>query len=55
MIAGGALVAGGVGVTMASEHTVWYGAIVVGVYYIGRGVYILARTPPPPPESPPEG
>ncbi len=49
VIAGVALLAGGVGITMASEHTVWYGAIVVGVYYIGRGVYILLRTPPPPP------
>ncbi|HRG95234.1 MAG TPA: hypothetical protein PLR99_03225 [Polyangiaceae bacterium] len=49
MIAGVVLLAGGVGITMASEHTVWYGAIVVGVYYIGRGAYILLRSPPPPP------
>jgi hypothetical protein len=49
VIAGVVLLAGGVGITMASERTVWYGAMVVGVYYIGRGVYILLRTPPPPP------
>lgn len=52
ILVGIALLAAGIGITMASERTVWYGAMVVGVYYIGRGVYtMLKATPTPPPEG----
>jgi hypothetical protein len=51
ILAGVALLAAGVGITMASANTVWYGAMIVGVYYIGRGVYILAKAQPAPPQE----
>ena len=52
ILVGIALLGAGVGITMASENTVWYGAMVVGVYYIGRGVYKLISAPPEPPAPP---
>lgn len=51
IIAGVVLLAAGIGITVASTQTVWYGAMVVGVYYIGRGVYILMKSPPTPPSE----
>ncbi len=52
LVIGFLLLGGGVAVTMMSENTVWYGAILVGVYYVGTGAYRLMRSSPPPP--PPE-
>lgn len=53
LLAGVALVAGGVGLTMAATNTVFYGAVIVGVYYIGRGIYTIIRTPAAlPPDDP---
>lgn len=52
ILAGIALLAVGVGLTMASTNTVFYGAILVGVYYIGRGVFTLVKNAGNPPEGP---
>jgi hypothetical protein len=51
ILAGVGLLGAGVGITIASTNTVWYGAMVVGVYYIGRGVYTLLKSAPPPPNA----
>lgn len=51
ILAGIALLGAGIGITLASTNTVWYGAMVVGVYYIGRGVYTLLKSPPPAPPA----
>jgi hypothetical protein len=48
IIAGVALLGVGVAVTMMSSQVVWYGAIVVGVIWIVRGVYRLVSAPPQP-------
>ena len=44
LIVGVVLLAAGIGVTVSSKETVWYGAIVVGVIEIARGLYYLMRT-----------
>jgi uncharacterized membrane protein len=46
VIVGGVLLAAGIGVTVTSKETVWYGAIVVGVIEIARGLYYLMRSQP---------
>jgi hypothetical protein len=43
LIVGAALLAAGVGVTITSKETVWYGAVLVGVLEIGRGLYAVTR------------
>jgi hypothetical protein len=43
---GALLLAGGIGVTMASRATVWYGAIIVGALEVARGLYHLMRSEP---------
>jgi hypothetical protein len=43
---GAFLLAGGIGVTMASTATVWYGAIIVGALEVARGTYQLMRSDP---------
>jgi hypothetical protein len=35
----------GIGVTVSSGHVVWYGAILVGIYRIIRGVITLSQNP----------
>jgi len=40
------LVVLGVGVTLSSANVVWYGAILVGVYRIIRGLITLSSNPP---------
>jgi len=45
-IFGVVLLALGVGVTMFSGHVIWYGAILVGVYRIIRGLITLSSNPP---------
>lgn len=44
LIVGVALLAAGIGVTASSKEAVWYGAIVVGVIEIARGLYYLSRS-----------
>lgn len=38
------LLGAGIGVTVTSREAVWYGAIVVGVIEIARGLYQLTRS-----------
>jgi len=38
------LLAAGAAVTVLSEQVVWYGAIVVGVIEVLRGIVLLVRT-----------
>ena len=44
LIVGGLLLVAGIGVTVTSREAVWYGAIIVGLIEIGRGLYHLMRT-----------
>jgi hypothetical protein len=44
ILAGIALLTLGVVVTMMSRHVVMYGAIVVGIIWIIRGIYRLAKS-----------
>jgi len=44
VLVGGLLLAAGIGVTVVSKEVVWYGAIVVGVIEIARGLYTVMRT-----------
>lgn len=44
LIVGVVLLAAGIGVTVSSRETVWYGAIVVGIIEIARGSYYLIRS-----------
>ena len=44
LMVGGLLLAAGIGVSVVSKEVVWYGAIVVGVIEIARGIYYLMRT-----------
>ena len=46
IIAGVALLGAGVAVTLFSNAVVWYGAMVVGVIWIVRGISRLAKAPP---------
>ena len=41
VVVGVALLTAGLGVTFASKEAVWYGAVVVGVIEIARGLYRL--------------
>jgi len=43
LIVGVLLLTGGIGVTVVSKEVVWYGAIVVGVIEIARGIYKMTR------------
>lgn len=45
ILAGVALLGLGIVVTMTSKGTVWYGAMIVGVIWIVRGVYRLVKAP----------
>jgi hypothetical protein len=40
---GAVLLAAGIGVTVVSKEVVWYGAIVVGVIEIARGIHKMTR------------
>ena len=44
LIVGVLLLLAGIGVTVTSREAVWYGAIIVGVIEIGRGLYCRMRT-----------
>lgn len=46
LIIGALLLAAGIGVTIVSKEVVWYGAIVVGVIEIVRGIYKMTRPHP---------
>lgn len=43
IIAGVALLVAGVTVTMLSQHVVLYGAMIVGLIWIGRGILRLVQ------------
>lgn len=43
IIAGVALLVAGVAVTMLSQHVVLYGAMIVGLIWIGRGILRLVQ------------
>jgi low temperature requirement protein LtrA len=43
LIVGVVLLSAGIAVTFSSTETVWYGAIVVGLIEIARGLYYLLR------------
>ncbi|MDB4936225.1 MAG: hypothetical protein JWP87_3197 [Labilithrix sp.] len=48
LIVGVVLLGAGIGTTVFSKEVVWYGAIVVGVIEIARGLYkLMARTSQP--------
>jgi len=49
ILAGVALLGAGIAVSMASNAVVWYGAIIVGIIWIVRGVYRLTKSAPVPP------
>lgn len=42
LLFGLALLIGGIGVTLSSGHVIWYGAILVGIYRIIRGLITLS-------------
>ena len=44
LIVGVLLLIAGIAVTVTSKEAVWYGAIVVGVIEIARGLYYLMRS-----------
>ena len=46
IIAGVFLVGAGITVSLLSNAVVWYGAIILGIIWIGRGVYRLTKAPP---------
>lgn len=46
------LLLAGIGVTVCSEEQVWYGALVIGVIEVARGVYYLMRSGSPPVPEP---
>lgn len=46
LIVGAVLLVAGLGVTIFSKEVVWYGAIVVGVIEIVRGIYRMTRPRP---------
>ncbi len=48
LVVGVLLLGGGIAVTVMSEAAVWYGAIVVGVIEIARGLYLVLKTPEEP-------
>jgi hypothetical protein len=47
ILAGVALLGAGIAVSMSSNAVVWYGAIIVGIIWIVRGVYRLVKAQPP--------
>lgn len=47
LIFGVVLLVGGVVVTMMSPNTIWYGAMIVGVINIVRGIIKLSQDVPP--------
>ena len=54
ILAGVALLGAGIAVSMASNAVVWYGAIIVGIIWIVRGVFRLSKSsaqPQPPPHE----
>lgn len=48
IIAGVALLGAGIAVSMLSNAVVWYGAIIVGIIWIVRGIYRLTKSRPQP-------
>lgn len=46
IIAGVILLGAGVAVSLFSNVVVWYGAIIVGIIWIVRGIYRLTKSPP---------
>jgi hypothetical protein len=52
IIAGVCLLGVGIGVTLVSQAVVWYGAMIVGVIWIVRGIYRLVNAPPQSPREP---
>ena len=46
ILAGVALLGAGVGVSLFSQAVVWYGAVIVGIIWIVRGVYRLSKSSP---------
>ena len=46
LIVGVLLLGAGIAVTVTSKEVVWYGAIIVGVLEIARGLYYLLRSQP---------
>jgi hypothetical protein len=47
IIAGVALLGVGIAITMSSSGVIWYGAMIVGVIWIIRGIMRLSSAPPP--------
>jgi hypothetical protein len=47
LVFGIALLGLGIGVTLLSKAVYWYGAIIVGIYWIVRGIITLAKKPEP--------
>ena len=45
IIAGVALLGTGIAVSVLSQAVMWYGAIIVGVIWIIRGIYRLSQAP----------
>jgi hypothetical protein len=43
LIVGALLLAAGLAVTLVSKEVVWYGAIVVGLIEVGRGLYLMRK------------
>jgi hypothetical protein len=46
IIAGVALLGGGIAVSVLSKAFVWYGAVIVGIIWIVRGISRLSKAPP---------
>ncbi|CAN5919933.1 hypothetical protein BH11MYX4_BH11MYX4_35070 [soil metagenome] len=46
LIAGALLLAAGMAVSLSSTSVVWYGAVIVGVIELGRGLHLRARGAP---------
>jgi hypothetical protein len=44
ILAGIGLLGGAIVVTIVSDQVVWYGGMIVGVIWIGRGIYRLSKT-----------
>ena len=45
LVMGVLLLGAGVGVTLLSTQVFWYGAIVLGIVQIVRGLFLLLRSP----------
>jgi uncharacterized membrane protein HdeD (DUF308 family) len=47
IVFGVALLGAGITVTLLSHAVVWWGAILVGIYWIVRGIFRVAKKPDP--------